>query len=237
MAVLSGLLPAAQGVAVYAALTGHADTLRAQGDGRGRAQIMADTLVERVTGQACADAVPVEVSLVMPHDALLADNPESAVLEGYGPLPSAFVRAWLRDLPADAHAWVRRLYAHPVTDLLVTMDSRRRRFTGRHRALLVHRDQTCRAPWCDAPVRHIDHVQPHAGGGATSTANAQGLCEACNQAKEAAGWRARGTPRGRVETTTPTGHTYRSHPPPVPRPRPSPGRTEVSFARTLVLIA
>lgn len=124
-----------------------------------------------------------------------------------------------------------------MTDRLVAMDSRRRRFTGRHRALLVHRDQTCRTPWCDAPVRHVDHVQPHAGGGATSTANGQGLCEACNQAKEAVGWQARGTPRGRVETTTPTGHTYRSHPPPAPRPRPSPGQAEVSFARTLVLIA
>jgi hypothetical protein len=52
MAALSPLLPAAQRVAVYAALTRHADTLRAQGDGRGRGQIMADTLVERVTGQS-----------------------------------------------------------------------------------------------------------------------------------------------------------------------------------------
>lgn len=237
MAVLSGLLPATQGVAVYAALTRHADTLRAQGDRRGRGQIMADTLVERVTGQARADAVPVEVSVVMPHDALLADSPEPAVLEGYGPLPAPFTRAWLRDLPADAHAWVRRLYAHPVTDRLVTMDSRRRRFTGRHRALLVHRDQTCRTPWCDAPVRHVDHAQAFAHGGATSTANAQGLCEACNHGKEAVGWRARGTPTGRVETTTPTGHTYRSPPPPVPRPRAVPGRAEVGFARALVLIA
>src|SRR4051812_28103310 len=58
MAALSALLPAAQGVAVYAALTRQADTLRAQGDGRGRGRIMADTLVERVTGQSRADAVP-----------------------------------------------------------------------------------------------------------------------------------------------------------------------------------
>ncbi len=237
MAVLSGLLPAAQGVAVHAALTRHADTLRARGDQRGRAQIMADTLVERVTGQVRAEAVPVEVSLVMAHDALLADNPEPAVLEGYGPLPAPFARAWLRDLPVDARAWVRRLYTDPVTGRLVTMDSRRRRFTGRHRALLVHRDQRCRTPWCGAPVRHLDHVQAHVAGGTTSTANAQGLCEACNLAKEAAGWRARGTPGGRVETTTPTGHTYRSPPPRVPRPRAVPGRAEVGFARTLVLIA
>ena len=114
----------------------------------------------------------------MAHDALLADHSEPAVLEGYGPLPAAFVRVWLRDLPADAEAWIRRLYEDPVTGRLVTMDSRHRRFGGRHRALLVHRDQRC----------HLDHVQPHTSGGGTSTGNAQGLCEACNQAKEAAGW-------------------------------------------------
>ena len=87
---------------------------------------MADTLVERVTGQSRADAVPVEVSLVMAHDALVSDNAEPAVLEGYGPLPAPFTRAWLHDLPMDAEAWVRRLYEHPLTGCLVTMDSRRR---------------------------------------------------------------------------------------------------------------
>ena len=130
---------------------------------------MADTLVERVTGQSRADAVPVEVSLVMAHDALVSDNAEPAVLEGYGPLPAPFTRAWLHDLPMDAEAWVRRLYEHPLTGCLVTMDSRRRRFGGRHRALLVHRDQTCRTPWCGAPIRHLDHVRPRTVGGRTST--------------------------------------------------------------------
>ena len=42
--------PSPQGVAVYAALTRHADTLRAAGDPRTRGQLMADTLVERTTG-------------------------------------------------------------------------------------------------------------------------------------------------------------------------------------------
>ena len=41
-----------------------ADTRRG-GDPRGRGQIMADTLVERVTGQASADAVPLLVNLVV----------------------------------------------------------------------------------------------------------------------------------------------------------------------------
>ena len=56
MTRLSGLLPLVQGVATYAALNKDADTKIAAGDPRTRGQIMADTLVERVTGQATADA-------------------------------------------------------------------------------------------------------------------------------------------------------------------------------------
>jgi len=64
MSRLGGFLPVAQGVATYTALSTEADRCRAEGDPRSRGQIMADTLVQRVTGQATADAVPVEVQLV-----------------------------------------------------------------------------------------------------------------------------------------------------------------------------
>ena len=65
MSRLCAFLPVAQGVAAYTALAREADRCRAEGDQRSRGQIMADTLVERVTGQATASAVPVEVQLVM----------------------------------------------------------------------------------------------------------------------------------------------------------------------------
>ena len=71
MSRLGGFLPVAQGVATYTALSTEADRCRAEGDQRSRGQIMADTLVERVTGQATAGAVPVEVQLVMPEQTLL----------------------------------------------------------------------------------------------------------------------------------------------------------------------
>src|SRR5690606_8655114 len=74
MSYLTGLLPVAQGVAVLAALTKAADSARAQGDPRSRGQVMADTLVERVTGQETADAVPVEVQVVMTERTLLAGD-------------------------------------------------------------------------------------------------------------------------------------------------------------------
>ena len=214
MSLLTGLLPAAQGIAVYAALTRHADRLRCEGDQRTRGQIMADTLVERVTGQAAATGVPVEVSVLITERALLGDDPTPAHLEGYGPLPAPFTRRWLRD--TQANTWLRRLFTAPRSGSLVAMDSTRRCFTGNLRRFLILRDQTCRTPWCDAPIRHLDHVTPSTAGGPTSADNAQGLCEACNHAKEGPGWQARPGPDGLVETTTPTGHRHPSRPPALP---------------------
>lgn len=102
MTHLSGLLPVREGVAVYAALTKHADALRAQGDERSRGQIMADTLVERVTGQATAQNVPVEVNVVMTAEAVFGDantpaRETPAYVDGYGPVPARVAREWLSD--------------------------------------------------------------------------------------------------------------------------------------------
>ncbi|CAI3800872.1 hypothetical protein NKCBBBOE_02697 [Pseudarthrobacter sp. MM222] len=52
MTYLTALLPVAEGVAAYAALSRHADAARAGGDPRSRGQLMADALVERTTGKA-----------------------------------------------------------------------------------------------------------------------------------------------------------------------------------------
>ena len=219
MSLVTGLLPVAQGVAVHAALTRHADSLRAAGDTRSKGQIMADTFVERLTGQATAEAVPVEVQLVMTDRALLGGDDEPGRLVGHGPVPAALGRSLLAAAVEQATAWVRRLYAAPATGELVAMESTRRVFpAGLHRFLVV-RDEVCRTPWCDAPVRHADHVRRAAAGGPTSAANGQGLCAACNQTKETPGWRSsvsRAGPGSTVTTVTPTGHAYDSTAPPLP---------------------
>ncbi len=111
--------------------------------------------------------------------------------------------------------WLRRLYASPTTGELVAMDSRARLFPAGLARFIRLRDQVCRTPWCDAPIRHIDHVVPHVAGGPTDATNGAGLCEACNYAKDAPRWRARPGPDGTVTTTTPTGHTRTTRPPPV----------------------
>lgn len=225
MSLVTGFLPVAQGVAVHAALTAHADSLRAGGDARSRGQIMADTFVERLTGQSTADAVPVEVQLLMTDHALLTDDRTPARVVGHGPVPAALARTLLRS--TDAQVWLRRLFTSPTTGELVALDSRRRTFPAGIRSFLIARDEVCRTPWCDAPIRHADHVVRAADGGPTSADNGQGLCQRCNQAKEAPGWAATRTRAGPIHlpgaitVLTPTGHAYESTLPTLPG-RPSP---------------
>src|SRR5581483_12012086 len=152
---------AAQGVAAYAALCRAADSTTATGDQRGRGQIMADTLVQRLTGQATASDVPVEIHLIMNDRALLSPaapgGEEPALLDGGEPIPAAVARALILDAGAQTARWIRRLYRAPRSGHLIAMETRRRVFTPAQRAFLRLRDQTCRTPYCDAPIRHADH--------------------------------------------------------------------------------
>lgn len=216
---LSGVLPLPAGVSVFAALSQAADSARAAGDPRARGAVMADELVDRVlSGTAGQEVV---VNLVMTDATLLGSDDPTAhhepaqVVSGdgvHGTLPADTARGLVADA---ARAWVRRLHADPDSGNLVAMDSGGEYFEGGLRELLVLRDQKCRTPWCDAPVRHADHVVRRRDGGRTSAGNGQGLCEACNQAKEHADLDQRARPDGSIVTTTSTGHEYRSH-----RPRP-----------------
>ncbi|MCY1158595.1 MAG: endonuclease [Citricoccus sp.] len=207
MAYLSALLPMKQAVACLANLKRTAATTTGTGQAAERTQdqVMADLLVERVTGQSTADDVPVEVHLVMTDSTLLGEDGMPAWLVGHGPIPAGSTRDAVRD--TDADVFIRRLYTEPDTGQLVGMDSRRRGFTGLLRRLIILRDDTCRTPWCDAPVRHIDHATPVREGGATSFDNASGLCVRCNYTKEHRGWTHR-VGSGGLEVRTPTGHGY-----------------------------
>lgn len=223
MARISALLPVAQGVAVYAALKAEADRRIAAGDPRTRGQLMADILFERVTGLVAAEGVPVALNLVMTAASLFDDDPEPAHVDDYGPVPAGWARDLLRTaierMGARRAGWVRRLFTDPVTGDITAMDSRTRRFSDGLDLLIAVRDAgICRNPYCDAPIRHDDHVEDYDEGGRTNADNGQGLCEACNYAKQAPGWSARPRPgpRHTVETTTPTGHIYSSTAPPMP---------------------
>jgi 5-methylcytosine-specific restriction endonuclease McrA len=238
MTYFTALLPAHQGVAVYAALTRRAETLKAAGDPRALNQIKADTLVEWTTGTP-GGINGIELNLVMTDRTLLQGDSEPARLAGYGTVPAAWARNLLTpgqgepdrlqstvagSAEVDSTAmkelktWVRRLYTAPGSGDLVAMDSRRRLFPAPLRRFIQIRDDTCRTPYCHAPIRHHDHIIPWHDDGPTSLANGAGLCEACNHTKELPGWKARPKPgpRHTFEITTPTGHTYRSMAPPLP---------------------
>src|SRR5215204_5959186 len=157
MAVLSGYLPVEQGVACLVALRRHTDAAKADGDQRTRDQIMADTLVERLTGQAAAADVNIEVHLLMPLNSLL--NPTAATpaeILGHGPIPGGTAHDILRS--SRGRVWWRRLFTAPAGGPVVGGDRFRRRFDGWLAQLISLRDRTCRDPYCDAPIRHLDHV-------------------------------------------------------------------------------
>ncbi|MGO4860193.1 HNH endonuclease, partial [Arthrobacter sp. 2MCAF14] len=194
MTYLTALLPVAQGVAVHTALTRHADSLRSSGETRSRGQIMADTLVERTTGTP-AGISGVEVQLVMTDRTLFQGDAEPARLPGYGIVPAGWARTMLStgepECGQELKLWLRRLYTAPGTGDLVAADSRARLFPAGLRRFIQARDDTCRRPYCDAPIRHFDHIIPWHDGGTTSLTNGAGLCEACNHTKELKGWTAR----------------------------------------------
>ena len=229
MAYLTALLPVAQAVAAHAALSAAADSARASGDPRGRGQVMADTLVFRITGSDAAVPAQVHLQLVM-TDHALAGGDEPAYLPDHGTVPAGWARDLLRRALTDddgCGAWVRRLFTDPGGHLVAMESPARHAPPGLAHYVATRDAGRCRTPYCDAPVRHIDHVVDHAAGGATNEENLEGCCEACNYTKTAPGWRATAVHAGRrsgepragptVETRTPTGHTYSSPTPRLPR--------------------
>ncbi len=180
------------------------------------------------TGTLCTtvDEANISLELVMTDRVLFGSANDPAVLAGYDPIPAPLARSMV--LGGDGagfspRVWLKRLFTHPDSNALISMDSKGRLFPEGMKEFLRLQDQRCQTPYCDAPIREYDHVKAYAAGGLTSIDNGQGLCTACNQAKEAPGWAfERNTvPGGCLVSTgiiTPTGHRYISTAPPLPGP-------------------
>jgi hypothetical protein len=221
---LSALLTAAQGVAVKQALRAEASKLRSSEDRRTDDQTMADALVSGITGHANGLRPSLMVHLNMTDRTLLAGDSEPAHLYGYGTISAAHAR-WLiagdrtsSEEESEVDVWMRRVYTAPTTGELLAMDSESRSVPPKLRDLIEMRDQFCRTPYCDAPIRHIDHVYQVRRGGTTTEINLDGRCVCCNQVKETEGWEehlVRGQ-RHTILITTPGGQMYRAMAPPLP---------------------
>ena len=199
LAYLSVVGPLAEVVGAYATLRRDAHTIIGGQDpggesagGRGLGAVMTDLALRRLSGRAVGEGQPVMVDLVITDRSLLGvgdltrSTSEPANVPGYGPVPVEAAWAWLADPGTPAK--VRRLFTSVDGRDLVAMESRSRGFTGALAGMIRLRDQSCAAPWCDAPIRDIDHTHPYRDGGATSYVNGEGLCRRCNDTKEQPGW-------------------------------------------------
>ncbi|WP_226350572.1 HNH endonuclease signature motif containing protein [Pseudonocardia sp. ICBG601] len=217
MSYLTAYVPVEQGAACLAALQKAFVEIQIDPEPltRTRGQVLADTLVERVTGQATATAVNLEVQVTVPIQALLdPTSPLPAEIPGFGPVPADLLAT------PEGTKSLRRL----LTDqgIVIGGDSRKRTFTGLLATLVKARaGNQCTEPYCDAPVRHLDHIHRDADGGRTELDNGRGVCEFHNHVREQPGWQVFRAPDGIVVTVTPTGHRYCGPAPPLP-PAPPP---------------
>ena len=218
MARVTAVLRGVDAVGLMHSLRTRAESLRATGARDALPALEADLLVDdslRAVQHDERDAAHhgrpgrprlrpgLDIGIVITDTALLGrdDDAETAELEGYGIIPAHIVRDTLLGQPpghlrasGEDHpdevvsAFFRRLYRSPRTGDLIAMESRARAFPAGLARMILWRDTTCRTPWCNAKIRHSDHVVPHHSGGATSYANGQGLCARCNLLKEHGLW-------------------------------------------------
>lgn len=189
-------------------------------DPRTRGQRMADQFLDRLLGRT--QAVPVHLDLLIDVEVLLGDSDEPAEIPGHGPIPADIARKLVLASP-EARTLVRRLFASDGH--LVAMESSAAYFAGGLRNLVTVRDRRCRTPYCNAGIRHLNHVRRRADDGVTSAHNGEGACEDCNYTAEEPGWQRKVVSADlaephEVEITTPTGHRHRSREPAPPRARP-----------------
>lgn len=182
-----------------------------------RADIFADLLLAGTPaldptgtgdGMGPLGAIRGHVQVVVSATTLCGADDGPADLIGSTPVDAATAR----ELAGGAHIW-ERLFTHPVTGTVLTVDSYRVPLAMRR--YLQARDQHCRFPGCRVPAIRceIDHTHDHALGGPTDHRNLGHLCQRHHSMKQFTAWRVRQLPGGVLHWTSPTGRTYREDAP------------------------
>ncbi|MGH4024606.1 MAG: DUF222 domain-containing protein [Pseudonocardiaceae bacterium] len=148
------------------------------------------------------------VSVIVPISTLLGLDQHPGELVGYGPIPAHLAR----EIAAEG-TW-RRLLTDPASGVL--LDHGRTTYTppAGLADFVRARDVYCRHPGCGqrAATADLDHHVPWPDG-PTSAHNLYAYCRHHHLTKTLApGWRVDQHPDDTVTWTTPTGHTYTSHP-------------------------
>ncbi|WP_114856391.1 HNH endonuclease signature motif containing protein [Brachybacterium sp. YJGR34] len=191
MGVLTARLPGLDAARIRKGLSHAAEKARAEGDRRGHQQIMADLLADALIGRGDGvDPTALDIGVIITDRSLLAPrHADAATIEGFGPVPHEHIRDEMRralvtEEDSDLALTLRRLYTDPEDGQLVAVESRSRAFPPALSRLLLWSHESCRAPFCDADIRHNDHIVPWSQGGPTSRDNGNGLCAGDNQKEE-----------------------------------------------------
>ena len=80
-------------------------------------------------------------------------------------------------VPWLTQAWVERIVFSPASRK-IDVGVAQRVFTGATRRAVEIRDRECFHPFCEEPAERceIDHIEPYAAGGATTTGNGRCAC-------------------------------------------------------------
>ncbi|MGH3570899.1 MAG: DUF222 domain-containing protein [Pseudonocardiaceae bacterium] len=149
------------------------------------------------------------VSVIVPITMLLGLNEQPGELVGHGPIPAELAR----EIAAQG-TW-RRLLTDPVSGTL--LDYGRTTYTppAGLADFVRARDVFCRNPICgqSAARADLDHTTPYHPDGTTSEHNLHASCRHHHRLKtHAPGWQIEQHLDDRITWTTPTGHSYTSHP-------------------------
>ncbi len=148
--------------------------------------------------------VGVQVNVVITDLALFGIQDTPAEVFGLGPVPAETARTMIATATANHQATLKRLYTDPASGALVAMESKSRTFPDGLAQMIGFRDKFCRHPYCNSPIKHLDHITPHVTGGPTSFANGQGLCARHNLIKDSGNTTATPQPAGPTPASTGT---------------------------------
>ena len=161
-----------------------------------------------------------DIATLTGHDQLAGDSRLLWAAVGRAP---ALTPTMVRRLASDADL---QLILHD-DGLLLGISRPTATIPARVRAAVLARDQGCRFPGCDAPVRYLDlhHVIAREADGPTEVTNLVGLCRRHHTAVTLGRWRLTMTPdgvvtvqRGRRQVTSEPPHRRQLRPSPRPPP-------------------
>jgi len=210
--------------AAWAAIQGMSELAKFPGDQRTADQRRADVVAD-VFGQILSNGTDwldrklpdqhrrrPHIEVVVPASTLLCLDDEPAELSGYGPIPADVARR----IAADG-TW-RRLLTDPATGVVLEASTRRHDPAANVSETLLARNPVCNWIGCTKPARECDrdHGEKFRRTGETKLEDLRPYCEYHHKIKddETSGWQVENLADGSTRFTAPTGHVYRSVPPP-----------------------